>query len=314
MFSKGFWLTEQSNLADIGANKKHRYGCVTAAKMLQDFARHYLLRSAGFHTRPTAEESIARVFSVSSLQHLADARWYDPIPCSNQKIDAMSASAAALDQFKRQYREAGYFVLRGAVPPESMRTLHDYALMQRQHPGYYNTEPITSSLDRYADVMAESLLLELQQPIEAGTGKQLFPSYSWLRIYYPGSELPKHIDRKSCEVSASITVGFDADEQWPLFVHSQGKDIAIDLSPGDLLVYDGSDVPHWRETFKGRYWIQIFLHYVDRAGEQTAYRFDGRPAIGAPKVRKTARSKGRNKPCHCGSGRKFKHCHGRLGA
>lgn len=226
----------------------------------------------------------------------------------------MNATAAAANKLQKQYREAGYCVLPAAIAPESMLAVHDYALMQRQHPDFYNTEPITSSLDRYADVMAESLLLELQEPIEAATGKQLFPSYSWLRIYYPGSELPKHIDRKSCEVSASITVGYDADAQWPLFVHSQGRDIAIELEPGDLLVYDGSDVPHWRDPFSGRYWIQIFLHYVDQAGEQTAYRFDGRPAIGAPKGRRTIKSQGRNKPCHCGSGRKYKHCHGRLGA
>ncbi len=226
----------------------------------------------------------------------------------------MNSAPLPAEKYQQQYRDAGYCVLREAVPARSMKILHDYALMQRQHPDFYNTEPITSSLDRYADVMAESLLLELQARIEAATGKQLFPSYSWLRIYYPGSELPKHIDRKSCEVSASITVGFDADRQWPLFVHSQGEDLAIELAPGDLLVYDGSDVPHWRDTFEGRYWIQIFLHYVDQAGEQTAYRFDGRPAIGAPKRRRSVKSQGRNKPCHCGSGRKYKHCHGRLGA
>lgn len=213
-----------------------------------------------------------------------------------------------------QYQQAGYCVIREAVPPASMQAIHDYALMQRQHPGFYNTEPITSSLDRYADVMAESLLLELQPQVEAATGKALFPSYSWLRVYYPGSELPRHIDRKSCEVSGSITVGYDADQQWPLCVESQGNDIAIELAPGDLLVYDGSDVPHWREPFTGRYWIQIFLHYVDQAGDQSAYRFDKRPAIGAPKGRRKVIAHGRNKPCHCGSGRKYKHCHGRLGA
>ncbi len=205
-------------------------------------------------------------------------------------------------------------MIRGAVPAASMAVMHDYALMQRQHEGFYNSEPVTRSLDRYADVMAESLLLDLQARIETVTGRELYPSYSWLRIYYPGSDLPKHIDRKSCEVSASITIGFDASHQWPLWVESNGRDIAVELDPGDLLVYDGSDVPHWREAFTGRYWIQVFLHYVDRHGEQTAYRFDGRPAIGAPRPRRKVQSQGRNKPCHCGSGMKFKHCHGRIGA
>lgn len=223
-------------------------------------------------------------------------------------------SKSSTKDLQQQYRESGYAVIRGAVPGASMAVIHDYALLQRQHEGFYNSEPITRSLDRYADVMAESLLLDMQPRIEAVTGRALYPSYSWLRIYYPGSDLPKHIDRKSCEVSASITIGFDADQQWPLWVESQGQDIAVELAPGDLLVYDGSDVPHWREAFAGHYWIQVFLHYVDREGEQTAYRFDGRPAIGAPRPQKNIQSRGRNKPCHCGSGMKFKHCHGRIGA
>lgn len=210
------------------------------------------------------------------------------------------------------YHEDGYTVVRECIDSGSAALIRDYALLLRSQPGYYNREPITSSLDRYADVMAESLLMDLQPQIEQSTGRDLFPSYSWLRIYYPGSALPKHIDRKSCEVSASLTIGFDADNDWPLWVHSKGRDIAVALAPGDLLVYDGSDVPHWRETFTGRYWIQVFLHYVDQRGEQTAFRFDGRPAIGAPKVKRKARTQGRNKPCHCGSGLKYKHCHGRI--
>jgi len=222
--------------------------------------------------------------------------------------------STVIHEHENQYRNAGYAVVRNCFDNASMRVMQDYALLQREHPGYYNREPITSSLDRYADVMAESLLLDLQPLIERTTGRKLFASYSWLRIYYPGSSLPRHIDRKSCEVSASLTIGFDADQDWPLWVQSNGHDIPVELAPGDLLVYDGSDVPHWREEFTGRYWIQVFLHYVDQSGEQTAFKFDGRPAIGAPKKRRAVRASGRNKPCHCGSGLKFKHCHGRIEA
>lgn len=233
-------------------------------------------------------------------------------PAVMQNFDLLMNTASGNPALAEQYRDAGYAVVRGCIDAQSMTVIRDYALLQIQSNGYFNQEPITKSLDRYADVMAESLLLELQPTVERSTGRELYPSYSWLRIYRPGSDLPRHIDRKACEVSASITVGFDADEQWPLFVQSKGEDIAIELAPGDLLIYAGSDVPHWRETFTGRYWIQVFLHYVDRQGDQIAYRFDGRPAIGAPKERHAPRSGGRNKPCHCGSGLKYKHCHGRV--
>ena len=37
------------------------------------------------------------------------------------------------------------------------------------------------------------------------------------------------------------------------------------------------------------------------------------PAGGKPSVQQTARKVGRNAPCPCGSGKKYKHCCGKLG-
>ena len=186
----------------------------------------------------------------------------------------------------QQYAEHGYVVIRNVLPTPAMDIYANYTLMQQNHPGYLHPEEITKSLDRHVDVLGESLLQQLQPLIEEASGKKLYPAYSWLRIYKNGSDLPKHIDRRSCEISASMTLGFDSDSPWPLFVESQGESIPLDLPPGDLVVYAGSVVPHWREPFTGKYWIQVFLHYVDTQGEFTRYRFDGRPGIGHPSVKR----------------------------
>jgi hypothetical protein len=54
----------------------------------------------------------------------------------------------------------------------------------------------------------------------------------------------------------------------------------ITLHPGDMLVYKGREVPHWRECFDGNYWIQAFFHYVDADGPLASHKFDGRSGIG----------------------------------
>ena len=225
-----------------------------------------------------------------------------------------------------QFQQSKYTVLRGVVSPQSAQLMTSYALLQQQWPSYYQPEDVfRAAHGRYADAMSETLLLEVQPVMERATGLQLLPCYSYLRIYGPGAVLPKHLDRPSCEVSASLALGFRAPSLWPLCVHADGQDKPIGLAPGDMLIYRGADVPHWREPFQGEWCAQVFLHYVDANGSYTDFRFDGRERIGPfDKVTMQRRfqreaSYGRDDsmvsvpaqaPCPCGSGRLFGECHG----
>ena len=58
---------------------------------------------------------------------------------------------------------------------------------------------------------------------------------------------------------------------------------AITLHRGDMLVYKGRELAHWRERFDGNYWIQAFFHYVDANGALASYKFDRRRGIGLPR-------------------------------
>ncbi|MDE2460140.1 MAG: SEC-C domain-containing protein, partial [Gammaproteobacteria bacterium] len=210
---------------------------------------------------------------------------------------------------------------------ESAALATRYALLQQGWPGYYEREDMfRAALGRYADAYSETLLLELQPAMEQGTGLKLLPCYSFLRIYGPDAVLPRHVDRPSCEISASLTLGFKAEKPWPLCVQADGADKPLALAPGDMLIYRGADVPHWREPFTGEWWVQTFLHYVDANGQYTDFKFDGRERIG-PFDKLTMQrhfqrpaSVGRNDemvvpapdgPCPCGSGLRFRDCHGR---
>ena len=61
------------------------------------------------------------------------------------------------------------------------------------------------------------------------------------------------------------------------------KGIKVDLKPGDMLVYRGCELEHWRNKFKGKECIQVFLHYNNRKTPGAKENlFDKRPHLGLP--------------------------------
>lgn len=64
----------------------------------------------------------------------------------------------------------------------------------------------------------------------------------------------------------------------------EGKDgIEVKLEVGDMLMYRGCDLEHWREPFTGENCGQVFLHYNNASGKDAKKnRYDGRPMIGLP--------------------------------
>ena len=116
----------------------------------------------------------------------------------------------------------------------------------------------------YSDIAFETLLLKLQPIMEKETKLKLNPSYSYARIYKKGDILKRHKDRFSCEVSTTLNLGGD---KWAIYLEPSGnlnkKGIKIDLDQGDMLVYSGCDLEHWRKKFTGNEGIQVLLHYND---------------------------------------------------
>jgi hypothetical protein len=61
--------------------------------------------------------------------------------------------------------------------------------------------------------------------------------------------------------------------------------IKIDLKPGDMLIYSGCELEHWREPFTGNICGQVFLHYNHLNGKfAKSNLFDKRPMLGLPKL------------------------------
>ena len=162
--------------------------------------------------------------------------------------------------------------------------------------GSYEDEQIPNTYSSYSNIAMETLLLKCQPGMEKATGLKLYPAYTYARIYKKGDELKRHKDRFSCEISTTMNLGGD---DWPIYlepnsklggviegfgyVSKNTKGVRVDLKPGDMLVYRGCELEHWREKFKGKECVQVFLHYNNRktpGGRDNM--FDKRPHLGLP--------------------------------
>lgn len=128
----------------------------------------------------------------------------------------------------------------------------------------------------YGNTISEGLLELLRPIMEQHIGKKLFPTYSLIRRYFNKSVLTRHLDRPSCQYSATFALEADRDP-WPIWVEDlQGRQIEVKLNPGDMMIYRGDIRPHWRDEYTGKKHTQIFLHYVDANGPYAAYKYDTR--------------------------------------
>jgi len=180
---------------------------------------------------------------------------------------------------------ANYFLIKKQVYDTCRSTR--YISPFEQMLGFYEpskTGQVPDTYAHYADIAMETLLLKCQPAMEKATGLKLYPAYTYARIYKKGDVLKRHIDRFSCEISTTMNLGGDP---WPIYLEPSGKKnkkgIKIDLNPGDMLVYRGEDLEHWREKFKGKECIQVFLHYnnSETPGAKDNI-FDKRPHLGLP--------------------------------
>lgn len=210
------------------------------------------------------------------------------------------------------FEQNKYQVIRQAIGQELASFCFNYFLLKRnavhfmyEHKllketplfGSWSDVQVPGAYSHYGDHVMETLLVKVLPVIKQFSGLDLVPTYSYARLYEQGHALHRHKDRPSCEISATLNLGGDL---WPIFIDPTGTDnvidemnsiikpdappgIQVDLAPGDLLIYSGCELEHWRHSFEGRLCGQVFLHYNHRFGCFTATNtFDRRPALGLP--------------------------------
>jgi hypothetical protein len=181
-------------------------------------------------------------------------------------------------QFERQR----YAVWRSLLAPDEVNRLYSYALLRVRSGTMSLTDaqvPQTPSAG--GDFIMDGVLADLAPRVEQATGLELFPTYSYFRVYKRGDVLARHTDRPACEISLSVSLGLVADRAWPLSIEGPFGAADVALNPGDALLYRGIECPHGRDAFDGESAAQLFLHYVDRHGPHAAWKFDKRGALTA---------------------------------
>ena len=205
-----------------------------------------------------------------------------------------------------------YQVIKNAVSYELANFIYNYFLLKRDAVefmyknninyessllGTWTDKQVPNTYSHYADMVMETLLMKVLPIMKKETGLELIPTYSYARAYKKGDILRRHKDRPSCEISTTLNLGGDP---WPIFIDGTGADSVIDeyknihkpnapkgtkvmLDVGDMLVYSGCELEHWREPFEGNICGQVFLHYNHVNGPfSNKNMFDGRPKLGLP--------------------------------
>ena len=187
------------------------------------------------------------------------------------------------------FKKNKYVVVKKAVSKEVINFLRDYFILKKrvaltlfdqnhinhfsEDYGTFGEDQVPNTYAHYGDIASEILLAKLKPLMEKETKLKLVETYSYMRAYKNKDVLKKHIDRNSCEISCTLNIGGDL---WPIFVN--GKKII--LKQGDILIYKGCEIEHWREPFLGEICIQVFLHYNEDTANARIY--DDRIHLGLP--------------------------------
>lgn len=190
------------------------------------------------------------------------------------------------------FKKNNYLDLKGVIPIDVCRIVTKYSLLKEEtsfEPETGDNAQVQNSHSVYGDTLMETMLYFLHPHLEKNTGLDLCPTYSYYRVYRPGMVLEKHKDRPSCEISATVCFGFrynntDQDYRWGMYVDTPQGGKMIPQNPGDIIVYKGCEVDHWRDSFNcgnNSYQVQAFLHFIDKNGPYyPEYAYDNRAGIG----------------------------------
>lgn len=200
------------------------------------------------------------------------------------------------------FEKEKYVVIKNILSKDVLKLSYNYITQKKKVYDFMLEEKVVSTVTNYnywgntdtqvsdchyasyGDLLMDMILENLKPKIEKKINMELIENYTYTRIYKTGNELARHTDRASCEISGTLNLGGD---NWSIFLDPTGgknkEGISVNLNPGDILIYRGSDLEHWREPFDGQYCVQCFVHYHDKNGQfKNREKYDNRKLLGIP--------------------------------
>jgi len=204
-----------------------------------------------------------------------------------------------------QLMKEGYVVLKNFVPKELIQfTMDSWKVMELDHDSYpllaekeediienSPEDTLFKSTGIYNAPFGVALHHYIWDKLKHHIDLELHETYSYSRKYDRGAYLKAHADRPSCEISGTLCLDYRTDDNTPwsiwvdnssdwinrpseIFSETQAIPIRqrknakrIDLEVGDLLLYQGPNVAHWREKLLGEYSYHIFVHFYNVNGQ-----------------------------------------------
>tara|TARA_Y100001951_G_scaffold103551_1_gene112668 strand:+ start:879 stop:1880 length:1002 start_codon:yes stop_codon:yes gene_type:complete len=237
-----------------------------------------------------------------------------PVPFEDRTIDVLihetdqnkdkKPAKGSVNQHTWDFMKKRYTVIRNLVPKEIIDMTIDTWKAAERTPMYneiveHEQRDITfknpeSSIGKsrggYCTPWGIALHQYVWKALEHYIDIPLRQTYSYTRKYERGAYLASHVDRPSCEISATICLDYKTDDQkpWPIWIRGDknfagwgGDDVQacsqkipvrlreenncskVLLEPGDILLYQGPNAPHWRDYLLGDYSYHIFLHFYN---------------------------------------------------
>ena len=207
----------------------------------------------------------------------------------------MSASINVIGDYDRQ----GYALVEGLITPEVARAFvaavkadlgpRDLPVSQIANFPNLLTRPAFEIYGHHYPAM-QFFLWGLTPIMREITGRDLLPTYDYLRIYREGDTCRVHYDRPSCEHSLSLTLDYSDGVVWDLEVGAESGEpsarveedfgdeafTSLGMNVGDAVLYRGTDHRHGRIKPNPNQWsVHLFLHWVERDGRYADHAFDG---------------------------------------
>jgi len=167
----------------------------------------------------------------------------------------------------------GVVVVPGFIDERLARMLYAMLLLRGHRGEGRRDDHMPTALSFWGDSTLDAFHLSVLPEVEAVAGGPLFPTYCYARLYARGDTLRRHHDREACEIVATVHVGHHGAAPPPIcFATGQ----VVPQRPGDAVVFHGAAIDHWRDTFLGDRFGQVFMNFVRAGGPHRGQALDGR--------------------------------------
>jgi len=199
---------------------------------------------------------------------IARPLWHAGILTDKGALERRAMAWSVRTAEARRMYALGFASLRDFIHPFQLSAMRRYYRHQIRI-GAFQLGDIQSAL-RYVvhnDPVARFFHQQLAGPVSEVVGYRLKPSYVYLGAYQPGARLPRHTDRRQCEITMAVCIDFspepDKETCWPLQLDTSSSRIGVYQALGDGLIYPGTVIHHLRDVLPDACSsTSLFFHFV----------------------------------------------------